>query len=190
MGQENLALTFLKKALTFLKKSPPNFSKPPPSQTHLAGGQSVLLIIASSHQTKCFLQVRTKETWTNPRSVFQVLAGNLHQETGKRPLYSRRVHYYLDEFFLPASFGTLWIIANAKVIYPRKSYRHPALRESLFLYWDRRRLRRLAVLGYKITHFISILPSETEKSYEKFSNCLEIPEIMPILRSVRSNVLA
>jgi len=44
--------------------------------------------------------------------------------------------------------------------------------------------------GYKITHFISISPPETEKSYEKFSNCLEILEIMPVPRSVRSNVLA
>ena len=27
------------------------------------------------------------KTWTNPRSTFKVLAGNLIKETGKRPLY-------------------------------------------------------------------------------------------------------
>ena len=56
------------------------------------------------------------KTWTNPRSVFQVLAGNLYKETGKRPLYQWALPLLLCMFFLPASFGTLWIIANANVL--------------------------------------------------------------------------
>ena len=38
-----------------------------------------------------------------------------------------RNHYSIVMFFLPASFGTFWIIVNA-LLYHQKSYRHPALR--------------------------------------------------------------
>ena len=53
---------------------------------------------------------------------------------------------------------------------PRKTYRHPALRDSMPRGRGWRRLRRLAAFAYKSTHFISIPPPETEKSEEKLGN--------------------
>ena len=38
-----------------------------------------------SHQTKSLQVPIRHKTWTNPRYVFQVLAGNLYNENGKTP---------------------------------------------------------------------------------------------------------
>lgn len=65
----------------------------------------LMVFMCAAHQTKA-MQVPKHKTWTNPRSVFQALAG-AYTEKQENAHYTAGVTIITRHVLLPASFGTL-----------------------------------------------------------------------------------
>ena len=75
-----------------------------------------IILLMRSHQTNDSCKHQDTKRGRIPVQCSRYLQETYTTKTEKRPLYQWACPLFRCMFFLPASFGTLWIIANANVI--------------------------------------------------------------------------